>query len=338
MATRSSLALAAALLAALALCGCGSPEEEAGPQAGLTNRVMVTVNGVPIMSDTLDMMVATWGEEYERQHERVDYALLKKMRTEKLEQLINQEVIKQRLKESGITASDEEVKAAVSKMIDDLGGADEFLNYLQERGYVTFEQLEADVREDLRAQKAFIRDMRLKEPTEEELREYYRKYLAAMVVPERIWLSHIQVSLDRHLLPDGSAEVYADEYLRYIKAQIEAGYIKFGKAARDYSECRSAQHDGMVGELRKGDVLSMPQVIHDAAFALGVSNVSDVVVSDLGAHLLYVTRREPCYTNTFEDAREVLKAYLNRDILERNRYDWLVFLRNRADIHYVEVP
>ena len=326
-------------LLALFLVACSDEDPDAKLLAGQTNRVMATVNGVPIMSEKLDMIFLNWGEEYERQHGPVTYELIKNERTKILEQLINQEVIRQRLKESGITASEEEIKAGVSRIIDELGGSDAFLNFLQEKGYVTFEQFESEVKEDLMAQKAFVKDMRLEEPTEKDLLAFYQKYLSAMVIPERIWLSHIQVSLDPKDLPDHSkTNVFAEEYLHYIKDQIDNHYTTFAKAARDYSECRSAQHGGSVGELRYGDFLTMPKIIHDTAFKLALSNTSEVVVSPLGAHLLYVTRREKAYTNSFDQAKEVIKAYLNRDILEQNRDKWILFLRNRANIHYNETP
>ena len=326
------------LLFALVLLGCDVPETPADQEQALTNRVIATVNGVPLMSETLELYIANWGEEYEKHNPPVTYELLKKMRTQKLEQMINEELVKQRIKESPASISDEEIKAHISKMIDDLGGSDKFINYLQERGYVTLEELEADVRADLEALKVFTRDMHLAPPTEEQLKETYELLKDHMILPERLWLSHIQVSLDKRLLPDGSKEVYADEYLNYIKDQIDHKYITFAKAAREYSECRSSQHDGMVGELRKGDTNSVPKIIHDTAFSLAISNTSGVVVSPLGAHLLYVTRKAPAHTNSFEESRVVLMEYLIKQVLDENRDNWLLFLRNRADIHYVEIP
>lgn len=326
------------LLFALVLLGCDVPETPADHEKALTNRVIATVNGVPLMSETLELYIANWGEEYEKHNPPVTYELLKKMRAQKLEQMINEELVKQRIKESPVAISDEEIKAHISKMIDDLGGSDQFINYLQERGYVTLEELEEDVKADLEALKVFTRDMRLVPPTEEQLKETYELLKDHMILPERLWLSHIQVSLDKRLLPDGSKEVYADEYLNYIKDQIDHKYITFAKAAREYSECRSSQHDGMVGELRKGDTNSVPKIIHDTAFTLAVSNTSSVVVSPLGAHLLYVTRKAPAYTNSFEESRTALTEFLIKQVLDQNRDNWLLFLRNRADIHYVEIP
>ena len=120
------------LLFALILLGCDVPETSADKENALTNRVMATVNGVPLMSETLELYISNWGEEYEKHNPPVTYELLKKMRTQKLEQMINEELVKQRIKENPVDVSDEEVKAHISKMIDDLGGSDQFINYLQE--------------------------------------------------------------------------------------------------------------------------------------------------------------------------------------------------------------
>ena len=119
--------LCAAFLILALLSGCDDSALLDDAPKAQTNRVMATVNGVPLMSDTLEMYIATWGEEYEKKHEPVTYDLLKKMRTKKLEQMINEELVRQRLKECSMTVSEEEIKAHISEMIDDLGGSDNFI-------------------------------------------------------------------------------------------------------------------------------------------------------------------------------------------------------------------
>ena len=53
--------------------------------------------------------------------------------------------------------------------------------------------------------------------------------------------------------------------------------------AREYSECRSAANDGDLGLFGRGQ---MQKQFEDASFALKVGEISDLVDSDSGIHII----------------------------------------------------
>ena len=67
-----------------------------------------------------------------------------------------------------------------------------------------------------------------------------------------------------------------------IKAQIknEGDFIKF---AEEFSECRSAANGGDLGNFGRGQ---MQKQFEDASFALKVGEISDLVDSDSGIHII----------------------------------------------------
>ena len=67
-----------------------------------------------------------------------------------------------------------------------------------------------------------------------------------------------------------------------IKEQIKSEE-DFDKFARDYSECRSAANGGDLGVFGRGD---MQQQFEEAAFALQPGELSDLVDSDSGIHII----------------------------------------------------
>ena len=60
----------------------------------------------------------------------------------------------------------------------------------------------------------------------------------------------------------------------------------FNKLARTFSECGSAQNDGDLGHFGPGQ---MQQSFEEAAFALQVGELSDLVDSDSGIHIILRT-------------------------------------------------
>ena len=73
------------------------------------------------------------------------------------------------------------------------------------------------------------------------------------------------------------ANLYAE-----IKAQIKS-FEDFVKVAKERSECRSAANGGDLGFFGLGD---MQKSFEDAAFALQTGEISDLVDSDSGIHII----------------------------------------------------
>jgi peptidyl-prolyl cis-trans isomerase C len=82
----------------------------------------------------------------------------------------------------------------------------------------------------------------------------------------------------------------ATAMLNDLRAQILAGKIDFATAAKTYSQCPSAQEGGDLGFLHRKWEVEEP--FARAAFVLQVGQVSDVVQTDFGLHLIKVTDRK----------------------------------------------
>ncbi len=69
-----------------------------------------------------------------------------------------------------------------------------------------------------------------------------------------------------------------------INGKIVAGELDFPQAAVDYSDCPSSADGGMLGEFGRG---AMVPPFEEAAFGLPVGEMSGVVETDFGFHLVY---------------------------------------------------
>ena len=77
-------------------------------------------------------------------------------------------------------------------------------------------------------------------------------------------------------------ECAIDELLAY-REQIEKKVVSFAELATKVSDCSSARHGGDLGTFERG---AMQKAFEDAAFGLEVGEMSGMVDSDSGVHII----------------------------------------------------
>ena len=75
----------------------------------------------------------------------------------------------------------------------------------------------------------------------------------------------------------------AIEILKGFRDRIEKGEVRFQDLARVESDCSSAKHGGDLGFFRRG---MMQREFEDVAFALDVGQMSDIVSTQSGVHII----------------------------------------------------
>jgi len=68
---------------------------------------------------------------------------------------------------------------------------------------------------------------------------------------------------------------------------MSEGISSFGKYASEFSECSSAGDKGNLGSFGKGQ---MQKAFEDVAFSLKVGEVSEIVKTDSGLHIILRTK------------------------------------------------
>ena len=74
--------------------------------------------------------------------------------------------------------------------------------------------------------------------------------------------------------------------LRKYEAEIGGDTQKFGELCQKYSDCSSHANKGDLGVFQRG---MMQKPFEDATYALNVGQISDVVDTDSGVHLILRT-------------------------------------------------
>jgi parvulin-like peptidyl-prolyl isomerase len=121
-------------------------------------------------------------------------------------------------------------------------------------------------------------------------------------------VSHIVLRVPPEAPPAEIAKAKAT--LAQMRKDILDKKIDFAQAARQYSQCESAPRGGVIGAISRRSIID--EAFAQASFALQVGQVSDVVQSSYGVHLIKVTDRNPGKPSEFAKVKEnVRMMYLN---------------------------
>jgi parvulin-like peptidyl-prolyl isomerase len=118
-------------------------------------------------------------------------------------------------------------------------------------------------------------------------------------------VSHVMMKVSP--TADDAARKDARDKLLAIRAHIVAGKLDFADAAKRFSQTESAKNGGDLGFFqRKGDI---EEAFAKAAFATKAGEVSDVVQTEFGYHLLKVTERKEGTPADFEKIKERVRDF-----------------------------
>jgi foldase protein PrsA len=145
-------------------------------------------------------------------------------------------------------------------------------------------------------------------PSDEEIADAYEENKAELVTPTSIEVSHILMQDADH---GDATRAAITEVLEKAKAGED-----FAELAITYSEDGSAASGGALGWITPKENF-VPEFL-DAAFKLNAGEISEIVETTYGYHLIKVTDRVEEQQWTLEDSRDNLVAYVqNQHVIEQ---------------------
>jgi len=145
--------------------------------------------------------------------------------------------------------------------------------------------------------------------TEAQLKTYYE---TNKVFFDKVFVkaSHILVKVSVNASP--AEKQAARNKLETLRQEITAGKIKFADAARKYSDCPTKDKGGDIGQFPFKFAVVEP--FAKAAFALKKGEMSDIVASDFGMHLILVTDRTAGEASDFHALRETVREVMAQEM------------------------
>ena len=139
---------------------------------------------------------------------------------------------------------------------------------------------------------------------EAEIRDFYDKNQDKFKRDETVKASHILIGLDSAASADDRKK--AGEKAEKLRKEL-AGGADFAALAKGNSTCPSSQQGGDLGFFGKGQ---MVPAFEKAAFALKPGEISDVVETQFGYHIIKLTEKKPADMIAFTDVKAKIEEFL----------------------------
>jgi len=312
-----------------------SPSSPSGP------RYAAIVNGDKISVEALNSMADRTLNKYKAYYQQMGHDVGKllagaggqlfrlRMQAEALSELIRQVLYKQEARARGMTVSKTDVEAEASaqyqRFLQTYNITEQQLSdYLKQAGSTLSEfkeSIRAEVETQLLTERVQTAVAGPIDPSDDDLEAYFEAHISSYDQPEQIRASHILVD------DEGTAE----EAL----AQLKAG-ADFAELAKTYSEDTATKDNG--GDLGWFSRGKMVREFEDAAFALeNVGDITDIVKTSYGYHIIKLTGREPAHTPTLDEVKDRVRDDYLQEKKNEKVADWYNALYSSSDIE-IELP
>jgi peptidyl-prolyl cis-trans isomerase C len=162
--------------------------------------------------------------------------------------------------------------------------------------------------------------------TDEEITRFYDENKARLVEEPQVKASHILCGVDAGATPEVKAK--AKEKAEAILKELKAGK-DFAEAAKTNSTCPSKEQGGDLGFFGKGQ---MVQEFEQAAFALKPGELSEVVETQFGYHIIKVTEKKEAEAPKLEELKEKIAAFLKGQKTQKAVFDYVTQLRKESKV------
>jgi peptidyl-prolyl cis-trans isomerase C len=284
------------------------------------------VNKTAITRQDLDREMKLVAMKFTRQGKPVDVDQLKPYEGKIRETLINRTLLLQKSQAMGIKVKDNLVKKALNEFKAVFKNEKDYKQTLENMGY-TEGTLKKQIKDGLAIQalldKEVIRKIAV---SDQQVRSFYDDHPDLFRQPEQVKASHILIQVPKDANDAQKAAAMAK--IKSLKQRIDKGE-NFATLAMQYSDGPSKIKGGDLGFFTHDQ---MVKPFADAAFALKPGQVSDVVTTRFGYHLIRVTDHKPAQTMAFNDVKDAISKRLREQQEGKEIGAYLEKLKKHADI------
>lgn len=252
------------------------------------------VNGDTISKDEFDKNFEMYKKAYESQYgpdimkkdAGNDKTFEEVIKENILEKLITEKLITESAKEKNITVTDEELKEQLKNYEEILGGEEKYKEFLKQNN-LTEEYFKDSIKKEMTIDKYksdYVNGLKI---SEEEAKKYFEENKDSYV---KVRASHILVK--------------TEEEAKKVLDKIKKGEDFHALAATESIDNMSAVKGGDLGFFARGQMV--PE-FEEAAFSLKPGEVSEIVQTDYGYHIIKVEDRLENYEDVKDEVLEDLK-------------------------------
>jgi peptidyl-prolyl cis-trans isomerase C len=255
-----------------------------------------------------------------------DDSQLQAIKKEVLEGLIHGELLYQESQRKAIKVEEVAINEQLGTLKKQFSSEDEFKTALNKMNLS-----EADIRSQIKkglAIQQFITKHIAEKVTvsDKQIRAYYDSHPDSSKQPEQVRARHILIKVDPQA--DESQRAEARRKIEEIQQKLQKGE-DFATLAKGFSQGPSSAKGGDLDYFRRGQ---MVKPFEEAAFALKPGEVSDLVETRFGYHLIKVIDKKPATTMAYKDVKDRLEDYLKQEKIQKEVRLYVEKLKEKAKV------
>ncbi len=285
------------------------------------------VNGKDIPKDEFEREISRIKNQVSAQGGEIGESEMAEIKKQVMENLIGMELLYQNSIEKGVTADQASIDDEWAKITSRYPDKNELKKALDDLK-VTEEIIKAQIKKGLTVNK-FIEQNFVEKTVipESEAKAYYDNNAERFNKPESVRASHILIKVDPKA--DETKKKAARAEIEKIQARLKAGEDFAAIAKETSQDTGSGARGGDLGLFTRGQ---MVKPFEDAAFALAQGDVSGIVETEFGYHLIKVTEKQAAGKYSFDEVKANLTRYLKETKVKKDLSDFVKGLRDKAKI------
>ena len=250
---------------------------------------------------------------------------LPKLEAKALDQAIGAKLLLDQAARLDIPVTEKDIDAEVARVVQQVGGEENYKKALAAQGIAEADfrkELEKGARVNMLVNQACAH---VADPTEDEVTAFYEAHKAEYVEPPQV--------LCQHILVKGSNDAALDK-IKEIRERIVNDKADFAEEAKKHSDCPSGAQGGSLGWFGRG--MMVPE-FDKAAFEMKKGEVSGIVTTEFGYHIIYKADEKGGGQQTIVDVHDQIKDLLRHEARGKAMDAYVADLREKATIEYKDV-
>lgn len=302
----------------------------AGTQARgeITDKIIAVVNGEIITQNEFNAAFEPYLKRIDETYPGSDKeAIIRQTKAALLQRFIDDLLIEQEAKKAGTSIKEEEVMEVLRDSLARQNiRMEDFLKKTESEGR-SLETVKNEVRGQMMRTRLMRREIKSKVMiSDQEIGEYYNRHRDEYEGKEVVRIKQILLLIPKNADEETKAGIRNEAQQILNRA---ASGEPFDLLAMKYSQGPEAQQGGDIGFIEKGVII--PEV-EKAAFSLPLEQISNVIESSLGFHIIKVIDKRGAGLKKIESVREEIKTKLEDEKLEKKYDEWISAVRKKSFI------
>jgi len=298
------------------------------PGGAVVDRIVAVVNQEVITFSEIEKWSRPFHEEIQAEDRLERRERIQEVFRKVLDRIIEEKLIEQEARKSGIKVTSKEIDAAVEEVKQKNKISQEELEKALAADGLTLEAFKKDLEKRILRTKFVHSAVKVEQRAgEKELIEFFQNNVNQYRVNESYRPAHILFLILQETTPEQIRGIRKKS--QKVLERIKEG-ADFAKMAIEYSEDTSSRKEGGdLGHFKKGELL--PD-LEKEAMLLQVGEVSDLIRTEVGFHILKLLDRKGGEPPPFEEIKEKVQADYYEKELEKAYQQFLGKLKEKSVI------